>query len=65
MARSKNGDYGQNGQKQLFVRKILEASTSVLRTNAPKSGFCQSSPNLCVNYFFSRALVVQGMPLHP
>ena len=25
----------------------------------------QSSPNLCVNYFFSRALVVQGMPLHP
>ncbi|MEO2767364.1 hypothetical protein [Ligilactobacillus ruminis] len=40
MARSKNGDYGQNGQKQLFVRKILEASTSVLRTNAPKSGFC-------------------------
>ena len=25
----------------------------------------ESSPNLCVNYFFSRALVVQGMPLHP
>ena len=25
----------------------------------------KSSPNLCVNYFFSRALVVQGMPLHP
>jgi hypothetical protein len=27
--------------------------------------FGESSPNLCVNYFFSRALVVQGMPLHP
>ena len=25
----------------------------------------KSSPNLCVNYFFSRARVVQGMPLHP
>ena len=30
MARPKNTDYGQNGQKQLFVRKILEVSTSVL-----------------------------------
>ena len=35
----KNTDYGQNGQKQLFVRKILEVSTSVLRTNAPNSRF--------------------------
>ena len=32
--------YGQIGENGGFVRKILEASTSVLRTNAPKSGFC-------------------------
>ena len=54
MARPKNTDYGQNGQKQLFVRKILEVSTSIL----------QSSPNLCVKYF-SQAQVVQGMRMHP
>ncbi|EGX98819.1 hypothetical protein ANHS_626 [Ligilactobacillus ruminis ATCC 25644] len=36
----KNGDYGQNGQKQPFVRKNSDVLTSVLRTNAPKSGFC-------------------------
>ena len=64
MACSKKGDYGQNGQKQLFVRNILEVSTSNLRTNAPKRGFCQSSPNLCVKYF-SQAQVVQGMRMHP
>ncbi|EGM52930.1 hypothetical protein LRU_00865 [Ligilactobacillus ruminis SPM0211] len=40
MACSKNGDYGQNGQKWRFVRKISAVSTSVLRTNAPKSRLC-------------------------
>ncbi|KIC04585.1 hypothetical protein LRN_0217 [Ligilactobacillus ruminis DPC 6832] len=36
---SKNVDYGQNGQKQLLVRNILEVSTSILRTNAPKRAY--------------------------
>ncbi|EGM51584.1 hypothetical protein LRU_01098 [Ligilactobacillus ruminis SPM0211] len=40
MACSKKIDYGQNGQKQLFVRKNSDVSDSVLRTNAPKRGFC-------------------------
>ena len=38
MACSKNGDYGQNGQNQPFVRKNSDVSDPVLRTNAPKSG---------------------------
>lgn len=39
---------------------------SVSKTHfTDKQVFSKSSPNLCVNYFFSRALVVQGMPLHP
>ena len=40
MARPKNTDYGQNGQKQLFVRKNSTVSDPDLRTNAPKSVFC-------------------------
>ena len=36
MARSKNGDYGQNGQKWPIVRKNSTVSDLVLRTNAPK-----------------------------
>ena len=37
---SENSDYGQNGQKWPFVRKNSDVSDPVLRTNAPKSGFC-------------------------
>ncbi|MFY4504872.1 hypothetical protein [Ligilactobacillus ruminis] len=40
MARSKNADYGQNGQKWHFVRKNSDVSDTVLRTNAPKIGLC-------------------------
>ncbi|WP_272948068.1 hypothetical protein [Ligilactobacillus ruminis] len=40
MARSKNADYGQNGQNQHFVRKNSDVLDTVLRTNAPKSGLC-------------------------
>ncbi|EFZ33796.1 hypothetical protein HMPREF0542_12084 [Ligilactobacillus ruminis ATCC 25644] len=40
MARSKNGDYGQNGQKWPIVRKNSAVSDLVLRTNAPKRGLC-------------------------
>ena len=40
MACSKNGDYGQNGQNQPFVRKNSDVSDPVLRTNAPKSAVC-------------------------
>jgi hypothetical protein len=40
MACSKKGDYGQNGQKQPFVRKNSDVSDPVLRTNAPKTVFC-------------------------
>ena len=36
----KNSDYGQNGQKWPVVRKNSDVSDPVLRTNAPKSGFC-------------------------
>ena len=37
MACSKNGNYGQNGQKWRFVRKNSAVSDPVLRTNALKS----------------------------
>ncbi|EGM51285.1 hypothetical protein LRU_01597 [Ligilactobacillus ruminis SPM0211] len=40
MACSKNGNYGQNGQKWPFVRKNSAVSDPVLRTNAPKTVFC-------------------------
>ena len=40
MACSKNGDYGQNGQKQPFVRKKSDVSDLVLRTNGPNSRLC-------------------------
>ncbi|WP_270397208.1 hypothetical protein [Ligilactobacillus ruminis] len=33
-------DYGQNGQKQPFVRKNSAGLDQVLRTNAPQRGFC-------------------------
>ena len=36
MARPKNTDYGQNGQKQPFVRKNSAGLDQVLRTNDPK-----------------------------
>ena len=49
-------DDGLNKQLRIWERK-----KSRRYENAKK----ESSPNLCVNYFFSRALVVQGMPLHP
>ena len=45
---------GKNGR--LSVKCVLLTDKSAKK---------ESSPNLCVNYFFSRALVVQGMPLHP
>lgn len=32
--------YGHINGNGRFVRKILEVSTSVLRTNAPKTAFC-------------------------
>ena len=40
MACSKNGDYGQNGQNQPFVRKNSDVFNPVLRTNAPKRLLC-------------------------
>ncbi|EGM52482.1 hypothetical protein LRU_00926 [Ligilactobacillus ruminis SPM0211] len=40
MTCSKNGDYGQNGQKRPVVRKNSDVLDPVLRTNAPKRGFC-------------------------
>ena len=36
----KNADYGQNGQKQPFVRKNSDASDPILRTNDPKIPVC-------------------------
>ena len=40
MARPKNTDYGQNGQKQPFVRKNSAGLDQVLRTNDPKIPVC-------------------------
>ena len=40
MTCSKNGDYGQNGQNQPFVRKNSDVSDPVLRTNQPKMALC-------------------------
>ena len=45
MARSKNADYGQNGQNQHFVRKNSDVSDSVLRTNAPKKPLVSVNPH--------------------
>ena len=64
--------YGHINGNGRFVRKrpaLKKAITDKMIKNSLLSvrfwRFRQSSPNLCVNYFFSRALVVQGMPLHP
>ena len=46
--------YGHVDKNEHAIRKWLARKMAI-----------KSSPNLCVNYFFSRALVVQGMPLHP
>ena len=39
MAQSKNGDYGQNGQKWLFVRKIRFAYGQIIKNE----GFVRKS----------------------
>ena len=40
MARPKNTDYGQNGQKRPVVRKNSGVSELILRTDVPKSRLC-------------------------
>ncbi|EGM51606.1 flagellar basal body rod protein [Ligilactobacillus ruminis SPM0211] len=46
-----------------YKKKTVEFSENLRQAQGTNK--IKSSPNLCVNYFFSRALVVQGMPLHP
>ena len=81
MACSKNGDYGQNGQKWPFVRKNSGVSTLVLRTKWSKKTALSVNPHHNGQKFtdksleksspnlcvkyFSQAQVVQGMRMHP
>ena len=58
-------------RKMPFTDKMVKNSRLSVKIQTFRTRFYgqmlqkESSPNLCVNYFFSRALVVQGMPLHP
>ena len=53
------------GYRTISKKRILKCSKLRNGTKVIRLVDKESSPNLCVNYFFSRALVVQGMPLHP
>ena len=61
MARSKNADYGQNGQKWPFVRKNSDVSDPVLRTNAPKSRLVSVNPHHNGQKFTDKSLENAGL----
>ena len=61
MACPKSADYGQNGQKQPFVRKNSDASDPILRTNAPKNPCLSVNPHHNVQKFTDKSPENDGL----